>query len=168
MSLKNAYLLSVMEELKQRNAHEPEYLQAVEEVLESLEPVIDADPRYEQQNIIGRIVEPERVILFRVPWVDDSGKVQVNRGYRVQYNSAIGPYKGGMRFHPSVNLSIMKFLGFEQTFKNSLTTLPIGGGKGGADFDPTGKSDGEVMRFCQSFMTELSRHIGAEDRKSVV
>ena len=144
MSLKNAYLLSVLEDLKQRNAHEAEYLQAVEEVLESLEPVIDADPRYEQQNIIGRIVEPERVVLFRIPWVDDSGKVQVNRGYRVQYNSAIGPYKGGMRFHPSVNLSIMKFLAFEQTFKNSLTGLPMGGGKGGSDFDPraspTGKS----------------------------
>lgn len=162
MSLKNAYLLSVLDGLKQRNAHEPEYLQAVEEVLESLEPVIDADPRYEQQNIIGRMVEPERIIMFRVPWVDDSGKVQVNRGYRVQYNSAIGPYKGGMRFHPSVNLSIMKFLGFEQTFKNSLTTLPMGGGKGGSDFDPKGKSDGEIMRFCQSFMTELCRHIGAD------
>ena len=122
MAIKNAYLLSVLDGLKSRNAHESEYLQAVEEVLESLEPVIDADPRYEQQNIIGRIVEPERVVMFRIPWVDDSGKVQVNRGYRVQYNSAIGPYKGGMRFHPSVNLSIMKFLGFEQTFKNSLTT----------------------------------------------
>ena len=162
MSIKNAYLQSVMEGLKARNAHEPEYLQAVEEVLESLEPVIEADPRYEQQNIIGRIVEPERVILFRVPWVDDAGKVQVNRGYRVQYNSAIGPYKGGLRFHPSVNLSIIKFLGFEQTFKNSLTTLPMGGGKGGSDFDPKGRSDGEVMRFCQSFMNELYRHIGPD------
>ena len=162
MSIKNAYLQSVMEGLKARNAHEPEYLQAVEEVLESLEPVIEADPRYEQQNIIGRIVEPERVILFRVPWVDDQGKVQVNRGYRVQYNSAIGPYKGGLRFHPSVNLSIIKFLGFEQTFKNSLTTLPMGGGKGGSDFDPKGRSDGEVMRFCQSFMNELYRHIGPD------
>ena len=161
MAIKNAYLLSVLEGLKARNAHEPEYLQAVEEVLESLEPVIDADPRYEQQNIIGRIVEPERVVMFRVPWVDDNGKVQVNRGYRVQYNSAIGPYKGGMRFHPSVNLSVIKFLGFEQTFKNSLTTLPMGGGKGGSDFDPKGKSDGEVMRFCQSLMNELYKYIGA-------
>ena len=162
MSIKNTYLLSVLDGLKQRNAHEPEFLQAVEEVLESLEPVVDADPRYEQQNIIGRIVEPERVVMFRVPWVDDSGKVQVNRGYRVQYNSAIGPYKGGMRFHPSVNLSVIKFLGFEQTFKNSLTTLPMGGGKGGSDFDPKGKSDGEVMRFCQSLMNELYRHIGPD------
>ena len=162
MSLKNAYLVSVLDGLKERNAHEPEYLQAVEEVLESLEPVIEADPRYEQQNIIGRLVEPERAILFRVPWVDDSGKVQVNRGYRVQFNSAIGPYKGGLRFHPSVNLSIIKFLGFEQTFKNSLTTLPMGGGKGGSDFDPKGKSDGEIMRFCQSFMSELYRHIGPD------
>ena len=160
MSMKNAYLLSVLEDLKKKNAHEPEFLQAAEEVLESLEPVVEADPRYEQQNIIGRIVEPERVVMFRVPWVDDSGKVQVNRGYRVQFNSAIGPYKGGLRFHPSVNLSVIKFLGFEQIFKNSLTTLPMGGGKGGCDFDPKGKSDGEVMRFCQSFMTELQRHIG--------
>jgi glutamate dehydrogenase (NADP+) len=151
-----------MEGLKTRNAHEPEFLQAVEEVLESLEPVVDADPRYEQQNIIGRIVEPERTILFRVPWVDDNGKVQVNRGYRVQFNSAIGPYKGGLRFHPTVNLSVIKFLGFEQIFKNSLTTLPMGGGKGGSDFDPKGKSDAEVMRFCQSFMSELFRHIGPD------
>ncbi len=162
MAIKNAYLLSVMEGLKERNANEPEFLQAVEEVLESLEPVIESDPRYEQQNIIGRMVEPERVILFRVPWVDDAGKIQVNRGYRVQYNSAIGPFKGGLRFHPSVNLSVVKFLGFEQVFKNSLTTLPMGGGKGGSDFDPKGKSDGEVMRFCQSFMNELYRHIGAD------
>ena len=162
MAITNAYLNSVMEGLRERNAHEPEFLQAVGEVLESLEPVIEADPRYEQQNIIGRIVEPERVILFRVPWVDDNGKVQVNRGYRVQYNSAIGPFKGGLRFHPSVNLSVVKFLGFEQVFKNSLTTLPMGGGKGGADFDPKGKSDGEVMRFCQSYMNELFRHIGAD------
>ena len=162
MSMKNAYLLSVLEDLKKKNAHEPEFLQAAEEVLESLEPVVEADPRYEQQNIIGRIVEPERVVMFRVPWVDDSGKVQVNRGYRVQFNSAIGPYKGGLRFHPSVNLSVIKFLGFEQIFKNSLTTLPMGGGKGGCDFDPKGKSDGEVMRFCQSFMTELQRHIGPD------
>ena len=162
MAITNAYLNSVMKGLRERNAHEPEFLQAVEEVLESLEPVIEADPRYEQQNIIGRIVEPERIILFRVPWVDDSGKIQVNRGYRVQYNSAIGPFKGGLRFHPSVNLSVVKFLGFEQVFKNSLTTLPMGGGKGGSDFDPKGKSDGEVMRFCQSFMNELYRHIGAD------
>ena len=162
MAITNAYLLSVMEGLKERNAHEPEFLQAVEEVLESLEPVIEADPRYEQQSIIGRMVEPERVILFRVPWVDDNGKIQINRGYRVQYNSAIGPFKGGLRFHPSVNLSVVKFLGFEQVFKNSLTTLPMGGGKGGADFDPKGKSDAEVMRFCQSYMNELFRHIGAD------
>ncbi len=162
MSLKNAYLVSVMDGLKVRNAHEPEFLQAVEEVLESLEPVIEADPRYEQQDVIGRLVEPERAVLFRVAWVDDAGKVQVNRGYRVQFNSAIGPYKGGLRFHPSVNLSIIKFLGFEQIFKNSLTTLPMGGGKGGSDFDPKGKSDGEIMRFCQSFMNELYRHIGPD------
>ena len=162
MSIKNAYLLSVLDDLKAKSAHEPEFLQAVEEVLESLEPVVEADPRYEQQNIIGRIVEPERVVMFRVPWVDDNGKVQVNRGYRVQFNSAIGPYKGGLRFHPTVNLSVIKFLGFEQIFKNSLTTLPMGGGKGGSDFDPKGKSDGEVMRFCQSFMTELQRHIGPD------
>ena len=162
MSIKNQYLLSVLDGLKARNAHEPEFLQAVEEVLESLEPVVDADPRYEQQNIIGRMVEPERVVMFRVPWVDDQGKVQVNRGYRVQFNSAIGPYKGGLRFHPPVNLSVTKFLGFEQVFKNSLTTLPMGGGKGGSDFDPKGKSDAEVMRFCQSFMTELYRHIGPD------
>ncbi len=162
MSIKNQYLLSVLDGLKTRNAHEPEFLQAVEEVLESLEPVIESDPRYEQRNIIGRMVEPERVVMFRVPWVDDQGKVQVNRGYRVQFNSAIGPYKGGLRFHPTVNLSVIKFLGFEQVFKNSLTTLPMGGGKGGSDFDPKGKSDAEVMRFCQSFMTELYRHIGPD------
>ena len=162
MAIKNAYLNSVMDGLKTRNAHEPEFLQAVEEVLESLEPVIEADPRYEEQDVIGRLVEPERAILFRVPWVDDNGKIQVNRGYRVQYNSAIGPYKGGLRFHPTVNLSVIKFLGFEQIFKNSLTTLPMGGGKGGSDFDPKGKSDAEVMRFCQSFMNELYRHIGAD------
>ena len=162
MSMKNAYLLSVLDDLKAKSAHEPEFLQAVEEVLESLEPVVEADPRYEQQNVIGRMVEPERIVMFRVPWVDDSGKVQVNRGYRVQFNSAIGPYKGGLRFHPSVNLSVIKFLGFEQIFKNSLTTLPMGGGKGGSDFDPKGKSDAEVMRFCQSFMTELQRHIGPD------
>ncbi len=162
MSMKNAYLLSVLDDLKAKSAHEPEFLQAVEEVLESLEPVVEADPRYEQQNVIGRMVEPERIVMFRVPWVDDSGKIQVNRGYRVQFNSAIGPYKGGLRFHPTVNLSVVKFLGFEQIFKNSLTTLPMGGGKGGSDFDPKGKSDAEVMRFCQSFMTELQRHIGPD------
>ena len=162
MSMKNAYLLSVLDDLKAKSAHEPEFLQAVEEVLESLEPVVEADPRYEQQNVIGRMVEPERIVMFRVPWVDDSGKVQVNRGYRVQFNSAIGPYKGGLRFHPTVNLSVVKFLGFEQILKNSLTTLPMGGGKGGSDFDPKGKSDAEVMRFCQSFMTELQRHIGPD------
>ena len=162
MSMKNAYLLSVMDNFKAKNAHEPEFLQAVEEVLESLEPVVEADPRYERLNVIGRMVEPERVVMFRIPWVDDSGKVQVNRGYRVQFNSAIGPYKGGLRLHPSVNLSVIKFLGFEQVFKNSLTTLPMGGGKGGSDFDPKGKSDSEVMRFCQSFMTELQRHIGPD------
>ena len=162
MALKNAYLLSVLEGLKARNPHESEYLEAVEEVLESLEPVVEADPRYEAQNIIGRIVEPERVVMFRIPWVDDSGKVQVNRGYRVQHSSAIGPYKGGMRFEPAVNLSVMKFLAFEQTFKNSLTTLPMGGGKGGSDFDPKGKSDNEIMRFCQALMNELFRHIGPD------
>ena len=162
MSLNNAYLKSVMEGLKARNGHEKEFLQAVEEVLESLEPVVEADPRYEQQNIVGRMVEPERAILFRVPWVDDNGVVQVNRGYRVQFNSAIGPYKGGLRLHPTVTLSVIKFLGFEQVFKNALTTLPMGGGKGGSDFDPKGKSDGEIMRFCQSFMNELYRHIGPD------
>ena len=162
MSIQNKYLLSVLDGLKVRNAHEPEFLQAVTEVLESLEPVIDADPRYEKMNIIGRLVEPERIVMFRVPWTDDAGNVQVNRGYRVQFNSAIGPYKGGLRLHPTVNLSVIKFLGFEQIFKNSLTTLPMGGGKGGSDFDPKGKSDAEIMRFCQSFMTELFRHIGPD------
>ena len=160
MSIKNAYLNEVYQGLVKRNAEQKEYLQAVEEVLESLEPVVEAHPEYEKASLIERLVEPERIIMFRVPWVDDAGKVQVNRGYRVQFNSAIGPYKGGLRFHPSVNLSILKFLGFEQCFKNSLTTLPMGGGKGGSDFDPHGKSDMEVMRFCQSFMTELYRHIG--------
>jgi glutamate dehydrogenase (NADP+) len=162
MALKNAYTKEVFEDLKKRNANEPEFLQAVEEVLESLEPVIEARPELQKAGILERIVEPERIIMFRVSWVDDSGKVQVNRGYRVQFNSAIGPYKGGLRLHPSVNLSILKFLGFEQIFKNSLTTLPIGGGKGGSDFDPKGKSDNEIMRFCQSFMTELAKHIGAD------
>lgn len=162
MSIKNEYLKGVYEGLAQRNPEQKEFLQAVEEVLESLEPVIAAHPEYEEAGLIERMVEPERVVMFRVPWVDDNGKVQVNRGYRVQFNSAIGPYKGGLRFHPSVNLSIIKFLGFEQCFKNSLTGLPMGGGKGGSDFDPHGKSDAEVMRFCQSFMTELYRHIGPD------
>ena len=148
--------------MKAKNAEQPEFIQAVTEVLQSLEPVIEAHPEYEQAALLERIVEPERVIMFRVPWVDDNGKVQVNRGFRVQFNSAIGPYKGGLRLHPSVNLGIIKFLGFEQIFKNSLTTLPMGGGKGGCDFDPKGKSDMEVMRFCQAFMTELFRHIGAD------
>ena len=160
--LKNEYLKGVLADLERRSGNEPEFLQAVTEVLESLEPVIESDPKYEKNGVIERIVEPERAILFRVSWVDDNGKVQVNRGYRVQFNSAIGPYKGGLRLHPSVNLSVIKFLGFEQIFKNSLTGLPIGGGKGGSDFDPKGKSDGEIMRFCQSFMTELAKHIGAD------
>ena len=158
--LTNEYLKRVYEGLEKRNANEPEFLQAVREVLESIQPVVEKHPEYEKAGLIERLVEPERIITFRVPWVDDAGKVQVNRGYRVQFNSAIGPYKGGLRFHPSVNQGILKFLGFEQTFKNSLTTLPMGGGKGGSDFDPHGKSDMEVMRFCQSFMTELYRHIG--------
>lgn len=160
--MKNAYVNRVFEQVKAKNANEPEFLQAVQEVLESLEPVVEKMPQLEKNAILERMVEPERVVMFRVPWTDDAGKIHVNRGYRVQYNSAIGPYKGGLRFHPSVNLSILKFLGFEQCFKNSLTTLPMGGGKGGADFDPHGKSDAEVMRFCQSFMTELQRHIGAD------
>ncbi len=153
-------LQKVLDDCKKRNPNEPEFHQAVTEVLESLEPVAEKHPEWVEAGIFDRIVEPERQIMFRVAWVDDNNKVQVNRGYRVQYNSAIGPYKGGLRFHPSVNLGIIKFLGFEQIFKNSLTGLPIGGGKGGSDFDPKGKSDGEVMRFCQSFMTELYRHIG--------
>ncbi len=152
----------VLEELKKNHPGEPEFIQAATEVLETIQPALDAHPEFEEAGLLERLTEPERVIMFRVPWVDDNGKVQVNRGYRVQFNSAIGPYKGGLRLHPSVNLSIIKFLGFEQIFKNSLTTLPIGGGKGGSDFDPKGKSDAEVMRFCQSFMTELSRHIGAD------
>ncbi|MBE6782085.1 MAG: NADP-specific glutamate dehydrogenase [Ruminococcaceae bacterium] len=159
--LKNEYLKKVYADVEKRNAGESEFLQAVLEVLESLESVVEQDPKFEKAGVIERMVEPERLITFRVPWVDDNGQVQVNRGFRVQFNSAIGPYKGGLRFHPSVNASIMKFLGFEQTFKNSLTSLPMGGGKGGSDFDPRGKSDMEVMRFCQSFMTELERHIGA-------
>ncbi len=157
-----SYALKVYEGVAQRNAHEKEFLQAVKEVLETLDPVLQVEKKYEANAILERIVEPERVISFRVPWIDDKGNVQVNRAYRVQFNSAIGPYKGGLRFHPSVNLGILKFLGFEQIFKNSLTTLPMGGGKGGSDFDPKGKSDNEVMRFCQSFMTELYRHIGAD------
>ena len=156
------YLQKVLEDLKVKNAEQPEFIQAATEVLTSLEPVIAKHPEYEKAALLERLVEPERTIVFRIPWVDDNGNVQVNRGFRVQFNSAIGPYKGGLRFAPNVYLGIIKFLGFEQTFKNSLTGLPIGGGKGGADFDPTGKSDGEIMRFCQSFMTELYRHIGAE------
>ena len=162
MAIKNEYLKRVFEKVQARDKNEPEFLQAVEEVLESLEPVVERHPEYEETGLIERLVEPERIITFRVPWVDDNGKTQVNRGFRVQFNSAIGPYKGGLRFHPSVYQGIIKFLGFEQIFKNSLTGLPIGGGKGGSDFDPKGKSDAEVMRFCQSFMTELSKHIGAD------
>ncbi len=158
----NAYTSRVLEGLKQRNAHESEFLQAATEILDSIAPVFDKHPEYEAAGLLERFVEPERVILFRVPWIDDQGKAQVNRAYRVQYNSAIGPYKGGIRLHPSVNLSILKFLGLEQILKNSLTGLPIGGGKGGCDFDPKGKSDNEVMRFCQSFMTELFKYIGAD------
>ena len=162
MAIKNEYLASVYKKSCEKNPDQPEFLQAVEEVLTTIEPVIERRPDYVKANIAERMVEPERLIKFRVSWVDDNGNVQVNKGYRVQFNSAIGPYKGGLRFHPSVNESIMKFLGFEQTFKNSLTGLPMGGGKGGSDFDPKGKSDGEIMRFCQSFMTELSKHIGAD------
>ena len=152
----------VIEQVKNRNVGESEFHQTIEEVLHSLEPVLVKHPEYIKQNVLERIVEPERQIMFRGPWVDDNGNVQVNRGFRVQFNSAIGPYKGGLRFHPSVNLSIIKFLGFEQIFKNSLTGLPIGGGKGGSDFDPKCKSDREVMAFCQSFMTELYKYIGAD------
>lgn len=162
MTFKNEYLQKVYNDVEARNPGEKEFLQAVGEVLESLEPVVEKRPDLVEAGIIDRIVEPERQIIFRVPWVDDSGKVRVNRGFRVQFNSAIGPYKGGLRLHPSVNASVIKFLGFEQIFKNSLTGLPMGGGKGGSDFDPKGKSDAEVMRFCQSFMTELSKHIGAD------
>ena len=157
-----SYTDSIIENVIKKNPNEPEFIQAVTEVMNSLKLVVDNEPKYQDASLLERIVEPERVVMFRVPWVDDNGKVQVNRGYRVQFNSAIGPYKGGLRFHPSVNLSIIKFLGFEQIFKNSLTGLPIGGGKGGSDFDPKGKSDREVMAFCQSFMTELCRHIGAD------
>ena len=162
MSFKNQYLNELMERVIKRNANEPEFHQTVKEVLESIEPVIEARPDYITSGVLERMVEPERIIKFRVPWVDDNGNVQVNRGFRIQFNSAIGPYKGGLRFHPSVYEGIIKFLGFEQTFKNSLTSLPMGGGKGGSDFDPQGKSDAEVMRFCQSFMTELSKYIGAD------
>ena len=162
MAIKNAYLLDLLERTKQRNANEPEFIQAVTEVFSTLEPVIEQRQDLVDAGVLERIVEPERQIIFRVPWVDDKGVFHVNRGFRVQYNSAIGPYKGGIRLHPSVYLGIIKFLGFEQVFKNSLTTLPMGGAKGGSDFDPKGKSDGEIMRFCQSFMTELYRHIGAD------
>ena len=162
MAFKSEYLQKVYDKVCQRNKGEGEFLQAVREVLESLEPVVAQRPEIEKKGIIERLVEPERFIQFRVPWVDDNGNVQVNRGFRVQFNSAIGPYKGGLRLHPTVCASVIKFLGFEQIFKNSLTGLPIGGGKGGSDFDPKGKSDNEVMRFCQSFMTELSKHIGAD------
>lgn len=162
MAFKSEYLQHVYETVEKRNAGESEFLQAVKEVLESFEPVVEANPSIIDTGVIDRIVEPERFIQFRVSWVDDNGKVQVNRGFRVQFNSAIGPYKGGLRLHPSVCASVIKFLGFEQCFKNSLTGLPMGGGKGGADFDPKGKSDGEIMRFCQSFMTELCKHIGAD------
>ncbi len=160
--VKNEYLKKVYADVERRNPGETEFLQAVSEVLESLEPVVEKDDRYRKNGVLERLVEPERFIQFRVPWVDDEGNVRVNRGFRVQFNSAIGPYKGGLRLHPTVNASVIKFLGFEQTFKNSLTTLPMGGGKGGSDFDPKGKSDNEIMRFCQSFMTELYRHIGPD------
>ena len=161
-TFKNAYLQGVYDSVVKRNGNEPEFLQAVGEVLMSLEPVVEKDPSYETNGVIDRIVEPERMIQFRVSWVDDNGKVQVNRGFRCQFNSAIGPYKGGLRLHPSVCASVIKFLGFEQIFKNSLTTLPMGGGKGGSDFNPKGRSDNEVMKFCQSFLTELQRHIGQD------
>ena len=162
MAFKSEYLKKVYADAVKRDPDQPEFLQAVKEVLESLEPVIEQRPDLVKAGIVERMIEPERVITFRVSWMDDNGEVHVNRGYRVQYNSAIGPYKGGIRLHPSVNLSVIKFLGFEQTFKNSLTGLPMGGGKGGSDFDPKGKSDAEIMRFCQSFMTELEKHIGAD------
>ncbi|MGT2948015.1 NADP-specific glutamate dehydrogenase [Streptococcus devriesei] len=162
MTTGKEYVAGVFEKVKAQNGHEAEFLQAVEEVFESLVPVFDKYPQYIEENLLERLAEPERIVSFRVPWVDDKGNVQVNRGFRVQFSSAIGPYKGGLRFHPSVNQSIVKFLGFEQIFKNSLTGQPIGGGKGGSNFDPKGKSDNEIMRFCQSFMTELSKHIGAD------
>ena len=156
----SANILSFIDAVAKRNPNEPEFMQAVKEVAETVIPFIEENKKYQNKMLLERMVEPERIIMFRVSWTDDTGKTQVNRGYRIQMNSAIGPYKGGIRFHPSVNLSILKFLAFEQTFKNSLTTLPMGGGKGGSDFDPKGKSDNEVMRFCQAFMTELSKHIG--------
>ena len=158
--LTNEYVKRVYAQVEKRDGDQPEFLQAVSEVFESLQPVVEKHPEYEKAGVLERIVEPERVVKFRVAWTDDEGKVQVNRGYRIQFNSAIGPYKGGLRFHPTVNEGVIKFLGFEQILKNSLTTLPMGGGKGGSDFDPKGKSDAEVMRFCQAFMTELCRHIG--------
>ncbi len=157
------YTTRVLETVRKKNANEPEFLQAVQEVISTIEPVLDAQRKYEENCILERITEPERTIIFRVPWADDAGRIHINRGFRIEFNSAIGPYKGGLRFHPSVNLGILKFLGFEQVFKNSLTTLAMGGGKGGSDFDPKGKSDTEVMHFCQSFMTELQRHIGANN-----
>ena len=159
----NAYIKQVLDDLKARYPWETEFLQASEEVLESISPLIDAEPKYKAQRILERIIEPERTVMFRVPWIDDKGEYHINRGYRVQFNSAIGPYKGGLRFHPKVQLSTLKFLGFEQIFKNSLTGLPMGGGKGGSDFDPNGKSDNEIMRFCQSFMTELCKYIGPDE-----
>ena len=155
------YVDSLMSDVRGQNPAQPEFHQAVQEVAESLERVMDRHAEYRSAKILERIIEPERVIMFRVPWIDDRGDVQINRGFRIEMNSAIGPYKGGLRFHPSVNLGILKFLAFEQVFKNSLTTLPMGGGKGGSDFDPKGKTDNEVMRFCQGFMTELQRHLGA-------
>ncbi|MDL1887968.1 glutamate dehydrogenase, partial [Ignavibacteria bacterium CHB1] len=156
------YVMKILADVKAKNPNEPEFHQAVEEVLESLDLVLQRHPEYRAWKIVERMVEPERVIMFRVPWMDDQGQIHINRGYRIEMNSAIGPYKGGLRFHPSVTLGILKFLAFEQVFKNSLTTLPMGGGKGGSDFDPKGKSDNEIMRFCQSFMTELFRHIGPD------
>ena len=159
--MKNAANI-LMDEVIKRNPHQPEFLQAVSEVLEDVHPILENEKKYKDTNIFERLVEPERVIMFKVPWLDDNGKYRINRGYRIQYNSALGPYKGGLRFHPTVNLSVLKFLGFEQTFKNALTTLPLGGGKGGADFDPRGKSDNEVMKFCQSFMIELAKYIGSD------
>ena len=161
--IQNGYLKSVIDATKAKNASEPEFIQAMEEVLSTIEPIVSKhEEEYKKEGLLERLVEPERIISFRVPWIDDKGQVQVNRGYRVQFNGAIGPYKGGLRFHPSVNQSILKFLGFEQIFKNALTGLPIGGGKGGSDFDPKGKSDNEVMKFCQSFMNELQKHIGQD------
>ena len=162
MAKKNPYIEKVFEAVKKRNPGELEFQQAVSEVFETLGPVLEKNKKYEDAAILERVVEPERQIMFRVPWQDDSGNIHVNRGFRFEFNSALGPYKGGLRFHPTVNASVLKFLGFEQVFKNSLTTLPMGGGKGGSDFDPKGKSDNEVMRFCQSFMTELQRHIGPD------